>query len=304
MPSEYDALLEEPATTSPYDALLAQPTDTPQPPPQAGGSVVQNALQAAGDVAKGIVGGIAQLPKVAYEGIKFASGGPQERADVLKEALGEAIPMGQQIAKDVQSPLGTRESFRGLANVGMLALPGLELARELRAPTLSETIASPPVQTPMLDTLFGKEVSPEVAAVNESLAQLEKDQPNAIEPSNAQIQAGETPLRVEAGTESGLPTASYSNNVVGETQGTAESGQIPARQGIEAQPQTQEVTPQPAAPEEPATPPEIPPDAKATVQFKTDTGDYVSREMNAREAEGIFTKEKSSYKALIDCLGR
>jgi len=60
-----------------------------------------------------------------------------------------------------------------------------------------------------------------------------------------------------------------------------------------------------AVPEAEAAPKvEIPPDAKATVKFKTDTGDYVSREMNAKEAEGIFTKEKSSYKALIDCLGR
>ena len=48
---------------------------------------------------------------------------------------------------------------------------------------------------------------------------------------------------------------------------------------------------------------EIPDDAKATVNFRTETGGRVSQEMNAREAEGIFTKEQSSLKALIDCLG-
>ncbi len=50
-------------------------------------------------------------------------------------------------------------------------------------------------------------------------------------------------------------------------------------------------------------PQEIPKDATATVQFKDTNGNPVQKKMNARDAEGIFTKERSSYKALLDCLG-
>jgi hypothetical protein len=49
---------------------------------------------------------------------------------------------------------------------------------------------------------------------------------------------------------------------------------------------------------------EIPEGTKATVRFRTETGEHVSQEMDAKEAEGIFTKERSSYQALLDCLGR
>jgi hypothetical protein len=50
--------------------------------------------------------------------------------------------------------------------------------------------------------------------------------------------------------------------------------------------------------------PEIPEGATAKVNFTTSKGEQVTREMNAREAEGIFTKERSSFQALLDCLGR
>ncbi len=53
----------------------------------------------------------------------------------------------------------------------------------------------------------------------------------------------------------------------------------------------------------PEVTPEIPEGAKATVNFKTSSGKLVPKEMDAREAEGIFTKEKSSYQALLNCLG-
>ncbi len=68
---------------------------------------------------------------------------------------------------------------------------------------------------------------------------------NAIEPSNAQVETGETAQRVQAGTESEIPRPSSSDNALREAQGAAESGQIPARQGTEAGTQTaqDEITP-------------------------------------------------------------
>jgi hypothetical protein len=118
--------------------------------------VLNNLGGAAEDVAGSLPQMAAALPGQAYQGVKFATGGPQERAQVVAEALGEAVPMGEAIQKDVQSPLGTRESFRGLANLGMFALPGLEIARELRGPV------KPPVQTlsDAFQTLTEKPESP------------------------------------------------------------------------------------------------------------------------------------------------
>jgi hypothetical protein len=300
----------------------------------------------------------------------------------------EGIPVVQRIPQIIEAektPALSQERFTTgagvVTDIAMLAgFKGAFKPEVAARPSLSEVAGIAKPETPMaaaVEPVPGveappvPEVQPTATAPIETIPQ--EVTPNAIEPSNAQIQTPPAPLRVEAGTESGLPRTSDSDNVIREAQGTAESGEIPARQGIEAQPQTQEVASSPetvaatepkasvalseaAAPTTPTeeanklypndpfrqyvhrglsekesaqllreensdqpdwdkirelkskldTPAkiEIPEDAKATVKFKTDTGDYVSREMNAKEAEGIFTKERSSYKALIDCLGR
>src|SRR4051812_10315130 len=103
----------------------------------------QNLRGAVQDVVYSLPGMAAQLPKMAYEGLKFAAGGPQERAQVGTEALSEAVAQGQQMSKDVMSPLGSRESFRGLANLGLMAAPAVgELVGE--AALLGRT--KPPIQ--------------------------------------------------------------------------------------------------------------------------------------------------------------
>jgi hypothetical protein len=83
----------------------------------------QNLRGAVQDVVYSLPGMVSQLPKMAYQGLKFAAGGAQERAQVGTEALTEAVSQGQQMAADVQSPLGSRESFRGIANLGLMAAP-------------------------------------------------------------------------------------------------------------------------------------------------------------------------------------
>jgi hypothetical protein len=85
----------------------------------------QNLREGIQDVVYSIPGMAAQIPKMAYEGLKFAVGGPQERAQIGEEALTQAVVQGQQMAKDVQAPLGSRESFRGLANLGLMAVPAI-----------------------------------------------------------------------------------------------------------------------------------------------------------------------------------
>ena len=117
--------------------------------------VIENAIKAGGDIAASVPGMVAALPRYAYEGAKFAVGGPEEKAQVAGEALKEAIPMGQQIAQDVSAPLGTKESFRGLAQILMMGAPAVgEAAGAFRG------IAKPPIQTTGLraafDPIFGK----------------------------------------------------------------------------------------------------------------------------------------------------
>src|SRR5438128_2514135 len=44
------------------------------------------------NVIKGIPGMIESLPGQAYQGVKFATGGPQEKAEVIEQAAAEALP--------------------------------------------------------------------------------------------------------------------------------------------------------------------------------------------------------------------
>ena len=132
--------------------------------------ILSNAALAAEDLAKGAVEGAASLPAQLYRAA---------RDGAFTEALRTALPMGKQMAEDVQSPLGTRESFRGIGNILFMSAPGLELARELRP------IAKPPVQ--LSEVLYPKETLPSVEQTNAGLSALEQGEPNAIvQPETAQ----------------------------------------------------------------------------------------------------------------------
>ncbi len=165
--------------------------------------------------------------------------------------------------------------------------------------TVSETRESAPTSDALGSTPSAVKPPPvpeaEGATTAATLPIQQGEITNAIEPSNAQVEAGKTQIGV--GGEGTIPAAGSSDNVVREAQGAAEPGTIP---GAEARQGTQTGTQEAAN----VAKPEIPPDATAKVNFKTDTGETVTREMNAREAEGIFTKERSSFKALLDCLGK
>lgn len=110
--------------------------------------------------------------KMGYKGLRMAMGGPEERVKILTEdVIPSALAQGQQTAADIQSPFGTREWLRGAGQLGMMAAPGLELARELRAPTeVGPPLEAPPVpplvQPPLADAIrAAREAPPEVPLV-------------------------------------------------------------------------------------------------------------------------------------------
>jgi hypothetical protein len=107
-------------------AYGAQLGGEPQLSPEQLAVIQQNLVGAAGDLARGVPGFVESLPGMAYQGAKFAVGGPQEKTQVGLEALKQAIPQGFQEAKDIQSPVGSREWLRGVAQALMLASPAAE----------------------------------------------------------------------------------------------------------------------------------------------------------------------------------
>ena len=84
---------------------------------------VKNAAEAAVELVKGVPQMALSTLKGGYEGLKFAVGGPKEQGDVMDEVLSQAIPQGRQLAQDVQSPLGSKESLRRLSIPEGLRLP-------------------------------------------------------------------------------------------------------------------------------------------------------------------------------------
>jgi hypothetical protein len=146
-----------------------------------------------------------------------------------KEASHEPLETtGKAVSELVSGQTSPENLFAILGTAGIGAAEG---ALGKRAPNLGEM-------------LFGREARPQIPET--PITDVAEVKPktggeiNAIEPSNAQVQTGETPLRVEEGAGSEIPRPSDSDNVVRETQGTAEPGEIPARKGIEA---GQEVAP-------------------------------------------------------------
>jgi hypothetical protein len=114
-----------------------------------GREAAENVRGAIQDVVKGIPSMATQALQAGYEGLKFAAGSPQERAQIATQAVQQGLEQGGQIARDVESPLGSRENIRGLVNLGMMAAPAFGAVAETLRPTLHETLfgKKPPVQT-------------------------------------------------------------------------------------------------------------------------------------------------------------
>ncbi len=130
-------------------------------------------------------------------------------------------------------------------------------------------------------------------------AALEKSQ---VE--RAQSEKGQTDLfkPTEGGIENATQEGQQQESSITEHPGVPQGSDLPAHGEEVRQGQGERAggsgSVEPAAQEQ-----VIPKDAIATVQFKDTNGNPVQKKMNARDAEGIFTKERSSYKALLDCLG-
>lgn len=116
---------------------------------------LENLAGAATETAAGIPGFLAKIPEFALQGTKLVQGTLQEKLQALSYLGKEAAPMGVQMAKDIESPLGSKESFRGFIQAGLMAAPGLELARDIRAGSLGAKLAP----------VTGSEVLPEVPKV-------------------------------------------------------------------------------------------------------------------------------------------
>jgi len=165
--------------------------------------VLENIAGAVTDVARGVPGMISQIPEQAYQGIKFAAGGSQERVQVLGEALKQAIPQGQQIAQDLNAPVGSREFARGAINLGMIGLPAVgELAGEFAIrPSLRDLAPTPEragIEPPPLPTVPTTEpiLPPESGKAPEAVSATAQIQGGGEIPSatqERQIQEGYQP---------------------------------------------------------------------------------------------------------------
>ena len=165
--------------------------------------VLENIAGAVTDVARGVPGMISQIPEQAYQGIKFAAGGSQERVQVLGEALKQAISQGQQIAQDLNAPVGSREFARGAINLGMIGLPAVgELAGEFAIrPSLRDLAPTPEragIEPPPLPTVPTTEpiLPPESGKAPEAVSATAQIQGGGEIPSatqERQIQEGYQP---------------------------------------------------------------------------------------------------------------
>ncbi len=199
------------------------------------------------------------------------------------EAL-SGIPVAQRIPEIIASEgtapfskerykagFGTLADLLMVGGIGAMARGGAAPVPEVQPRTTAPTLT---------ETLFGKQETPLVAETNQSLADLEArygtqpEIPNAIQPSNAQVETGQTAQRVETGTEGAIPAASSSDNALREAQGAAEPGEIPARQGTEAGTQTPEAAVAPQA--EVAAPQDLSGSGATPVTTAVVTGDVRS----------------------------
>jgi hypothetical protein len=119
--NQFEAINQPPAQDSMVGRVIAKmKTQSPE--------WMRNTEGAISDIAKGIPGFVASLPRYALEGMKFAAM-PEERGNVIREALKEALPMGEQMAQDLSAPVGSREWIRGIIQSAMFAAPGAVLFR-------------------------------------------------------------------------------------------------------------------------------------------------------------------------------
>lgn len=234
MPVSFDDLIpsNSPAPAVTFDDLIpqgGQPENTDTSLPALGGMLPKGIQEGILDTAKGLVGGVKQLPGMAYQGAKFAAGGSQEKLQVAAEALKEAIPMGEQIAKDVQSPVGSREWTRGVLQMGMMATPAAELFGELRSPS---EIESPPIQTEAPPV----QIAPEDVAAREQRAATiqqyggispETGEPLTFDDLIPQAEKSPGESSTQAGQTSGIPESPEAA-----TPGDIATGQQPPIQTI------------------------------------------------------------------------
>src|SRR5215469_3960677 len=78
---------------------------------------------AAARVISGIPAMVGAFPGYGYRGAELAMGDPQTRAAVLAQVLRESGAQGQQIAQQLQSPVGSADWYEGMLNTGMMAVP-------------------------------------------------------------------------------------------------------------------------------------------------------------------------------------
>jgi hypothetical protein len=213
----YDQFVQQPAqqvaTQTPADngaQLPSQPESLYNP---AEHPYVENLAGAATELAKGIPGMVAAIPGQVYQGAKFAAGGSQERAEVIGEALRQGVPMGVQVAQDLQAPIGSQQFFRGGLQAALFAAPAVgELSGALglvRAPIPAEV--APEGQAPVVAPLTQTTETPLVSeqALKETTNAIQEPQTGAVlqrQPEETGGAGGERG-RVEPGVQRQEPAA-------------------------------------------------------------------------------------------------
>jgi broad specificity phosphatase PhoE len=207
--------------------------------------ILTAAANAIGQTVKGFV------PTTPLQAAEFASPAvgavetlaqtPRKLADVMfgGKTVAQAFPESQTLVEAEKTPAFSQERFQ--AGFGTLAnlLFGAAISRGLAAPA-TEAIAARPTTEAGLEA-EARQITGNVKVPNFNpyAKQPTTGEPNAIQPSNAQVETGKTTLGVEARPPGEVSSTSSSDNALRETQRAAARGEIPgtARQGTEAQPQ-------------------------------------------------------------------
>lgn len=148
---------------------------------------LKNFATAADEMVKGIPGMAKQIPGQLYQAGMFVTGGPQIQREVATKILRDTLPQSQQMAKDLQSPPGSHEWWRGILQAGQMALPALEFLPKLRGLGRAG-IEKPPVQPPPIPPEYAERrftLAPEpglapAPSIEETLAATEQGLPRAV----------------------------------------------------------------------------------------------------------------------------
>lgn len=208
-----------------FDQADAQKAIESSKPPQ----VAENLAGAAVEAVKSIPPFIASLPKKALVAAEVASG-QKSRTEGLSEILKEAIPMGESQALGLLSPVGSKDFFGAAIQTALLAAPGLELMRGIKAPSLVESLTAKPEIAGSLTERLGLAEKPPVQEIpTDPTAPLTEVAATSVPPveETKPVASTEAPAVIqEDGLTPETPIAQDETAVQGQMEVPASSGEV------------------------------------------------------------------------------